>query len=170
VAKLYIAENPLGFLRRTGIELLGLWTMPRWLSPGERSATLAELESVGELPYLTEFSRTPQGQYEFFKIVPEPTPLLMLAIFRFGVIAFWTLTLAVIGALVLHPIKTARLMPDVVFVVVAVHAIYAGTALMEGVHERYVMPTWPVLVCGPMLALGLLWRSVSSGAPNHLRN
>lgn len=160
LAKAYVAEDPLGFLRRTGIELLGLWTMPRWLSSGERSAALADLESVGELPLLTEFSRTPQGEYEFYKIVPEPVSLVKLAVFRFAIIAFWALTLGLIVAFVLATRNTARLMPDVVLIVVAVHAIYAGTALMEGVHERYVMPTWPVLVCGPMLALGLMRRSV----------
>ena len=160
LAKVYIAQDPLGLLHRTGIELLGLWTMPRWLSPGERSAALAHLKSVGELPLLSEFSRTPEGQYEFFKIVsPEPAPPVKLAVFRLAVVAFWILTLGLIAALVLQPRKTARLLPDIILIVVAVHAVYAGTALMEGVHERYVMPTWPLVVGGPMLALGLLWRS-----------
>jgi hypothetical protein len=30
---------------------------------------------------------------------------------------------------------------------------------MEGVHERYIMPTWPLLVAAPILALGLLFRT-----------
>jgi len=30
---------------------------------------------------------------------------------------------------------------------------------MEGVHERYIMPTWPLLVAAPILALGLLVRT-----------
>jgi len=41
-------------------------------------------------------------------------------------------------------------------VILAVHAAYAATALMEGVYERYIMPSWPLLVAGPVLALGLL--------------
>jgi hypothetical protein len=167
LAKVYIAENPLGLLRRTGIELLGLWTMPRWLSPGERSAALKHLESVGELPFLGEFSRTPEGQYEFYRIIPsESAPPVKLAVFRFAVVGFWLLTLGLIAAILRQPRRTACLMPDIILIVVAVHAIYAGTALMEGVHERYVMPTWPLLVSGPMLALGLLWRSARRKRPS----
>jgi hypothetical protein len=43
-------------------------------------------------------------------------------------------------------------------ILLAVHAAYLGTALMEGVYERYIMPTWPLLVAGPVLALGLIRR------------
>ena len=31
----YVAANPIGFLRRTAVDLVGLWTMPRWLTEGE---------------------------------------------------------------------------------------------------------------------------------------
>jgi hypothetical protein len=44
-------------------------------------------------------------------------------------------------------------------ILLAVHALYVGTALMEGVHERYIMPTWPLLVAGPAFALMLLTRT-----------
>jgi hypothetical protein len=37
---------------------------------------------------------------------------------------------------------------------------------MEGVHERYIMPTWPLLVAAPMLALGLWDR----GRPARIRH
>ena len=51
-----------------------------------------------------------------------------------------------------------RSLPEsTLLIVIAVHAVYLGTALMEGGHERYIMPTWPALVAGPVLALGL-WR------------
>jgi hypothetical protein len=43
--------------------------------------------------------------------------------------------------------------------VLAVHAIYLATALMEAAHERYIMPTWPLLVAGPVLSMGLLSRA-----------
>ena len=49
--------------------------------------------------------------------------------------------------------------PDLMLILLAVHALYVGTALMEGVHERYIMPTWPLLVAGPAFALMLLTRT-----------
>ena len=42
------------------------------------------------------------------------------------------------------------------FIILGVHAIYVGTAIMEGTYERYIMPSWPLLTAGPILALGLL--------------
>jgi hypothetical protein len=49
-------------------------------------------------------------------------------------------------------------MPDVVLILMTVHALYLGTALMEGAYERYIMPTWPALVAGPILAFWLFRR------------
>jgi len=34
----YVTADPIGFLRRTAVDLVGLWTMPRWLTEGEQSA------------------------------------------------------------------------------------------------------------------------------------
>ena len=48
----YVAANPIGFLRRTAVDLVGLWTMPRWLTEGEQSAAIKAIERIGELPLL----------------------------------------------------------------------------------------------------------------------
>ena len=40
----------------------------------------------------------------------------------------------------------------------SLHAAYLGTAIMEGAHDRYIMPTWPLLGSAPILALGLTFR------------
>src|SRR4051812_2713582 len=158
IAKSYILQDPEGFLHRAAIELIGLWVMPRWLTPAEHAAKIAELENIGELALLSDFSRTPEGEYDFYKIVPDPTSLTKIAIFRSAVVAFWTLSLGLIGLIVVRPLSTMRVVPDLILIVMVVHAVYVTTALMEGVHERYVAATWPVLVAGPILALGLVRR------------
>src|SRR5207253_1846015 len=72
LARAYIAQDPLGFARRTAIDLAGLWAMPRWLTVGERDAALVGIEAAGELPGLTSFLRTPEAQLEYYQIVPDP--------------------------------------------------------------------------------------------------
>src|SRR5437870_13513684 len=73
LATAYIAEDPAGFLRRTAIDLAGLWAMPRWLTEAEQEAAVARLEAIGELPLLTVFAQTPEGQLDYYKIVPDPS-------------------------------------------------------------------------------------------------
>jgi len=158
LAKAYLAEDTLGFLQRTKVDLVGLWAMPRWLTVEERAAALAELEGVGELPFLTAFSHTSEGQLEYYKVVPDPTDPTKVVMFRTVVVAFWILSLGFIVLVAWHRAGAVRVAPDLLSIVLAVHAVYIGTALMEGGHERYIMPTWPVLVAGPILALGLLRR------------
>ena len=48
--------------------------------------------------------------------------------------------------------------PDLVLILVTVHTVYLGTALMECAATRYIMPTWPTLVAGPILAFWLFRR------------
>jgi len=160
LATAYIAEDPLGFLRRTMIDLLGLWAMPRWLTEAEYDAASAQLEAIGELPFLSAFARTPEGQLDYYKIVPDPSDPVRIIVFRVGVLAFWGLSLGVIAlAATRRGRRGLSLAPDLVLIVLVVHGVYAATALMEGVYARYIMPTWPLLVAGPILALGLLLRA-----------
>jgi hypothetical protein len=158
LAQAYIAQDPFGYARLAATDLAGLWAMPRWLGPKEHAAAIAELERAGDLPLLGDFLRTEHAEDEFYRVVPEPTDPARLAVFRTTVAAFWVLSLGLAGFVAMRPAAAARLVPDLLLVVVAVHAVYLATALMEGAHERYIMPTWPALVAGPILALGLLWR------------
>ena len=165
LAKAYIAQDKLGFARRTAIDLAGLWAMPRWLTDREREAALAEIEAVGELPGLTAFLRTPEAQLEYYKIVPYASDPTQIAIFRLTVASFWVLSLGLI-AIVLSPrLRAAMMTPDLVLILVTVHAIYIGTALMECAETRYIMPTWPTLVAGPILAFWL-FRRLRSETPS----
>ena len=158
LAKAYVAEDPLGFLRRTAIDLAGLWAMPRWLTRGERSAALTQIDRIGELPFLTAFSRTADGSLEYYKIIPDPSDPMKIAIFRIVVVAFWAFSVGFLALVAIRRGKNTPITPELVLIVLAVHAVYLGTALMEGLHERYIMPTWPALVAGPILALGLIRR------------
>lgn len=165
LAKAYVSEDPFGFIRLAAVDLAGLWAMPRWLGASERSAALAKIDSVGEWPLLSEFSRTEHGEDEYFRIVPNPAVPTKIAVFRTVVVAFWVSSLGLFALIARWPAHTARLLPDLVLIVVAVHAVYVGTALMEGMHERYIMPTWPTLVAAPLLALGLSRRLRAQLAP-----
>jgi hypothetical protein len=167
LAKAYIAQDPLGFARRTAIDLAGLWAMPRWLTGRERNAALAEVEAIGELPGLSAFSRTPEGQLEYYKIVPYASDPTKIAVFRVVVAFFWIFSLGLIALLAAPRTRAAVMTPDLMLILVAVHAIYLGTALMEGTEARYIMATWPALVAGPILAFSLFRRlrseTVSAG-------
>jgi hypothetical protein len=158
LATAYIAQDPLGLVRRTAIDLLGLWAMPRWLTGGERYAALAEIEAVGELPGLTAFSRTPEVEIEYYKIVPYPGDPTTIVLFRAVVAAFWTLSLGLVAFIANPRIRAALMTSDLMLILLTVHALYFVTALMEGAHERYIMPTWPALVAAPILAFGLFRR------------
>jgi hypothetical protein len=158
LAEAYIAQNKFGFARRTAIDLAGLWAMPRWLTDRERKSALAEIEAAGELPGLTAFLRTPEAQLEYYQIVPYPSDPSQIAIFRLMVASFWVLSLGFIALVLILRVRAPAIMPDVVLILMTVHALYLGTALMEGAYERYIMPTWPALVAGPILAFWLFRR------------
>jgi hypothetical protein len=140
--------------------------MPRWLGPAERKAAIARLERVGELPLLSRYLGTEQAEEEFYRIVPEATDPVRIAFFRGTVAAFWILSIGLAGFVAARAAVAARVVPDLLLIVIAVHAAYLGTALMEGGHERYIMPTWPALVAGPVLTLGLLWRGRGATRPS----
>jgi hypothetical protein len=159
VAKAYGAEDPAGYLRRTVVDFIGLWAMPRYLTGGEQRSAVNDVARLGELPFLTAFAETAEGKLDYYKIVPAPRGAAPVFTFRAVVIMFWALSIGFV-ALASNPHwrKVLRLAPDILFILIAVHAVYLGTAIMEGVHDRYIMPTWPLLASAPMLAVGLLLR------------
>jgi len=168
IAAAYAAQDPVGLLHRTAIDLLGLWAMPRWLTEGEQEAMQAELDKTGGLPFLADAApptdvatdAAAQAALGYYKIVPDPTDAVQVIGFRIVVIVFWMFSLGFVVLLAARPsLKAWQVAPDLLLILLAVHAVYLGTALMEGVHERYIMPTWPLLVAAPILALGLLFRT-----------
>jgi len=163
VAAAYAAQDPVGLLHRTAIDLLGLWVMPRWLTESEQEAMQAELDNIGGLPFLADAvppsDAATEAALDYYKIVPDPIDPVRVVGFRIVVIAFWVFSVCFVLLLAVKPsLKASQAAPDLLLMLLAVHAVYLGTALMEGVHERYIMPTWPLLVAAPILALGLLLR------------
>jgi hypothetical protein len=164
LAAAYAAQDPVGLLHRTAIDLLGLWVMPRWLTEGEQEAMQAELDNTGGLPVLAgavpPADAATEAALDYYKIVPDPIDPVRVIGFRIVVIAFWVFSLGFVVLLAVRPsLRAWQVAPDLLLILLAVHAVYLGTALMEGVHERYVMPAWPLLVAAPILALGLLFRT-----------
>lgn len=163
VAAAYAAQDPVGLLHRTAIDLLGLWVMPRWLTESEQETMQAELDNIGGLPFLADAvppsDAATEAALDYYKIVPDPIDPVRVIGFRIVVIAFWVFSLCFVLLLAAKPsLKVWQAAPDLLLILLSVHAVYLGTALMEGVHERYIMPTWPLLVAAPILALGLLLR------------
>src|SRR5206468_5312319 len=81
IAAAYAAQDPVGLLHRTAIDLLGLWVMPRWLTEREQEAMQAELDNIGGLPFLADAApptdvatdAAAQAALGYYKIVPDPT-------------------------------------------------------------------------------------------------
>src|SRR5205814_823971 len=77
IAAAYAAQDPVGLLHRTAIDLLGLWVMPRWLTEGEQEAMQAELDNTGGLPFLAgavpPTDAATEAALGYYKIVPDPT-------------------------------------------------------------------------------------------------
>jgi len=163
LAAAYAAEDPAGLLHRTAIDLVGLWAMPRWLTENEYDRMQAELEVVGGLPSLADAvpasDAANAAALDYYKIVPDPIDMARVIAFRAAVIAFWLFSLGYVALLVARPsIRAWQATPDLLLILFAVHGVYVATALMEGVHERYIMPTLPLLVATPLLSLGLVLR------------
>src|SRR5207248_6313847 len=109
----------------------------------EYDAAVAQLEQIGELPFLTAFARTPEGEVDYYKIVPDPTDPARVWVFRAVTLSFLMLSLGLAAIATRRRGRDAlSLAPDLVLIVLAVHGVYCGTALMEGVYARYIMPTW----------------------------
>ena len=158
----YAAEDPIGLLRRTAIDLVGLWAMPRWLTESEHDRMQAGVNNIGGLPFLADAvpasDASSNAALDYYKTVPDPVDPARVIAFRVVVIGFWLISLGYAALLVARPsTKLWQAAPDLLLILLAVHGVYLGTALMEGVHERYVMPTLPLLVAAPILALGLAW-------------
>lgn len=159
----YIEQDPLGFAHRTAIDLLGLWIMPRWLTEAEREAAVEEVHAAGGLPGL-DSGHSPGAELEYYKVVPDPTDPKQVWVFRLVVACFWAMSVGFAAALITSQGRAALIAPDLVLVLVGVHAAYLGTALMEGTYARYIMPTWPALVAGAVLCLRYL-RATPQGDP-----
>jgi hypothetical protein len=93
---------------------------------------------------------------EFYRILPSHPEPLRAILLRTSSAAFWAFSIWLFLALARRRAWfNMWRSPDLIFVALAVHAVYIWTALAESAHERYLIPTWALLVAGPILAVAI---------------
>ncbi len=164
----YIREDPVGYLGLVAHDYASLWFASRVITPREKMTQEMELASIGELPLLSEFARQRrEAAFEYYRIVPRARHWAYVVLTRLLVVAFLgtSLAFAIVVVLSGDRVGALRARLDVLVIVGGVHATYAVTALVEGALERYLAPTWPMLMAGIFVgvpvALGTLWHSRS---------
>lgn len=158
LATAYVLEDLPGYLSLVGIDYLSLWTVPRYLTESEELGLRAELEAVGPLPLLSALAEAPEGKLEYYQIIPRAKGALFVYATRAVVAAFWVTTFLTIWLSVWGVRYAFGELTDLLFMVLAVHSVYVGTALVEAGLERYIWPTWPLVVAAPMLGACLVTR------------
>jgi hypothetical protein len=158
----FLLQDVGGYVGLISLDYLSLWTVPRWLTRSEELGVRAELTAVAPLPLLATFAQTREGQLEYYKIIPPAKKGALVYATRAAVAAFWAVTVLTAWFLFRHFRYLSREMPDLPFMVVGVHSVYIGTALVEAGLERYIWPTWPVLLAAPLLGAFLVMRTKGS--------
>ena len=102
--------------------------MPRWLTEREQKVAQEGIDRLGELPFLSQFSQTEEGRLGYYKIIPDPVDPAGVILFRVVVAGFWIFSLG-FAALLLRRDRMALLLrtPELVLILLAVHASYLGT-------------------------------------------
>ena len=171
----YVREDPVGYLTLAAHDYASLWLASRVITPREKMTTRRNSRrSAG--PLLSEFIRQrPEAAFEFYRIVPRARHWTYVVLTRLLLVAFLatTLAFALDVALSRDRLRALRARLDMLVIVGGVHATYAVTALVEGSHERYLAPTWPMLMAGILVgvpAIRTLWRAaVTSPRPVRCR-
>lgn len=158
LALAYVVREPRGYLGLVALDYMSLWLVPRLFTPDEVSRLKGQLQAIGELPFLSKFAETKEGKYEYYQIVPPPTDAFYVYGNRLTVIAFWGLSLTSLPLLLVprYRVAVVRSMPDLLFIMLAVHGTYLMTASVEAGIERYIMPTWSMMLAGTIMGYPLL--------------
>ena len=130
--------------------------MPRWLTIREELGLRTELAAAWPLPLLTTFAQTLEGKLEYYQIIPPAKNEVFVYATRAVVAAFWAMTVLTMWFLLRHFRYLVREMPDLLFMVIAVHSVYVGTAIVEAGLERYIWPTWTILIAAPLMGAYLV--------------
>jgi hypothetical protein len=163
LAIVYLLQDVPGYLNLVSLDYLSLWTIPRWLTISEQRGFRAELAAVAPMPFLTAFAETPEGQLEYYQIIPPAKSGVLVYATRAVVAAFWAVTVLITWLLLRHFGYLLREMPDLLFMVFGVHSVYLGTALVEAGLERYMWPTWPIVIAASLIGAPLVMGTKSAG-------
>ncbi len=154
LSKAYMAYNPMACAKLVLLDYGALWIMPRVLTKSEQAALQRTWEGL-DVAFLTSFEKTKRRDSNFRKVVPQAyVSDAQVWLFRLISISFALASVLVPVVLITH---RTRVVPSVVVPLVLigliVHFSYAATALAaSGADERFVFPTWPLIVA----ALALL--------------
>jgi hypothetical protein len=162
LSKEYIANDIEGYAKLVLLDYASLWIMPHVLTTSEQLALQRKWEQLGEVAFLKSFERTADRSSDYYAVVPHPQSATRVWLFRLVSGSFLLVSLLMPIVLLIQPYPVSRTV-TVCFILIGliVHTTYLATALVEAGLERYVFPTWPVMI----VALVLLPRLVK--IPTH---
>ena len=151
----YIANNFEEYAKLVLLDYASLWTMPRFLTTSEQLSLQRKLEQRGELAFLTSFEGTVDKSNDFRAVIPQPQSSYRVWLFRLVSWSFLLASALVPIVLLMQPYSVSpTALVCLTLMGLIVHTTYIATVLVEGGWERYVFPTWPVMI----VALALLPR------------
>ncbi|MGY8662687.1 hypothetical protein Q3C01_09995 [Bradyrhizobium sp. UFLA05-109] len=144
----FIKNDPWEYLSLSALDYTALWLMPRILTPSEQESLEASYRSLGPLPYLSAFERSEMGADEYFHVIPEPRAAVKVWIVRCFSISFLLGNALMLVMLCRNPRRWMRAKggPEALLMAGCVHLSYLATATVESGLERYIAPTWPLLL------------------------
>jgi hypothetical protein len=134
----YIANNPLAYAELVLLDYLGLWSMPRLVTKSEQVLLKQTWESM-DVAFLTSAKRN---------VVPQAyISDVQVWVFRTISVSFGLASALVPIMLLMH---RGRIAPSVIASLVllglSVHFSYIATAMVEAASDRFIFPTWPLMV------------------------
>jgi hypothetical protein len=147
LSKEYIAYNPRAYAELVLLDYAALWTMPRILTKSEQASLQRTWESL-DVAFLTSFAKTERGESNFYKVVPQAyISDAQVWVLRTVSVSFALASVLVPVLLLTHRSQIApSMIASLVLLGLSVHFSYSATAIVEGGSERYVFPTWPLMV------------------------
>jgi hypothetical protein len=160
----FIKNDPWEYLSLSMLDYTALWVMPRILTPSEQESLEASYRALGPLPYLSTFERSEMAANEYFHVIPQPKAVVRVWTVRCVSILFLLGNALMITMLCQNSRRWLRAngMPDALLMAGCVHFSYLATAAVESGLERYIAPTWPLLLA----TTACLIAAVVSSQPN----
>jgi hypothetical protein len=158
LSKEYITANPLAYTKLALLDYLGLWSMPRSLTAREHGSLRRIWEEM-DVAYLTSFAKTDRGQSNYRAVIPAPEISALQVWVRRAVSG--SFALASVLAPIILLMRRSRVTPSIVASLVLlglnVHFAYVVTAMVEAGSDRYIFPTWPLMVAALTLLPNLIF-------------
>jgi hypothetical protein len=153
----YIANNIEEYAKLVLFDYFSLWTMPRFLTTSEHSSLQLKWEQLGEVAFLTSFDSAASKSSDYRVVVPQPQSAIRVWLFRLVSGSFLLVSALVPIILLKRPHNVSPIaLACFILMGLIVHLTYIATALVEAGLERYIFPTWPVIIAALALSPMLL--------------